>query len=183
MVSHPLSMREALGSIPRLSTFVIARPAPTLLVTTTTPVGFEPTRGDPIGLAGRRLNRLAKVSMYVERGHLLLAHTHTHPGFAGIGEDGDSAEAAGSSATQGPAAIFVCHVAPRPRGRASALAKRMAARDGGQGRRGHLRRGGGAKQPPIQCAAKKRLGCLRPPAGALPRAQPVCPRHPGRPTA
>ena len=29
----------------------------------TTPVGFEPTRGDPIGLAGRRLNRSAKVSM------------------------------------------------------------------------------------------------------------------------
>ena len=28
----------------------------------TTPVGFEPTRGDPIGLAGRRLSRLAKVS-------------------------------------------------------------------------------------------------------------------------
>jgi hypothetical protein len=29
----------------------------------TTPVGFEATRGDPIGLAGRRLNRSAKVSM------------------------------------------------------------------------------------------------------------------------
>ena len=28
----------------------------------TTPVGFEPTRGDPIGLAGRRLNGSAKVS-------------------------------------------------------------------------------------------------------------------------
>ena len=28
-----------------------------------TPVGFEPTRGDPIGLAGRRLNRSAKVSV------------------------------------------------------------------------------------------------------------------------
>ena len=28
-----------------------------------TPVGFEPTRGDPIGLAGRRLNRSAKVSL------------------------------------------------------------------------------------------------------------------------
>ena len=27
-----------------------------------TPVGFEPTRGDPIGLAGRRLGRSAKVS-------------------------------------------------------------------------------------------------------------------------
>ena len=31
----------------------------------TTPVGFELTRGDPIGLAGRRLNRSAKVSMAV----------------------------------------------------------------------------------------------------------------------
>ena len=29
----------------------------------TTPVGFEPTRGDPIGLAGRHLNRSAKVSL------------------------------------------------------------------------------------------------------------------------
>ena len=29
----------------------------------TTPVGFEPTRGDPIALAGRRLNRSAKVSV------------------------------------------------------------------------------------------------------------------------
>ena len=28
----------------------------------TTPVGFEPTRGDPIGLAGRLLNHSAKVS-------------------------------------------------------------------------------------------------------------------------
>ena len=28
----------------------------------TTPVGFEPTRGDPIGLAGRRLSHSAKVS-------------------------------------------------------------------------------------------------------------------------
>ena len=28
-----------------------------------TPVGFEPTRGDPIGLAGRRLSRSAKVSV------------------------------------------------------------------------------------------------------------------------
>ena len=30
--------------------------------TPATPVGFEPTRGDPIGLAGRRLSRSAKVS-------------------------------------------------------------------------------------------------------------------------
>ena len=33
----------------------------------TTPVGFEPTRGDPIGLAGRRLNRSAKVSFKKRR--------------------------------------------------------------------------------------------------------------------
>ena len=32
-------------------------------VAQTTPVGFEPTRGDPIGLAGRRLSHSAKVSM------------------------------------------------------------------------------------------------------------------------
>ena len=31
-----------------------------------TPVGFEPTRGDPIGLAGRHLNRSAKVSLMLE---------------------------------------------------------------------------------------------------------------------
>ena len=31
-----------------------------------TPVGFEPTRGDPIGLAGRRLNRSVKVSLMLE---------------------------------------------------------------------------------------------------------------------
>ena len=31
-----------------------------------TPVGFEPTRGDPIGLAGRRLDRSAKVSSVLE---------------------------------------------------------------------------------------------------------------------
>jgi hypothetical protein len=29
----------------------------------TTPVGLEPTRGDPIDLAGRRINRSAKVSL------------------------------------------------------------------------------------------------------------------------
>ena len=38
----------------------------------TTPVGFEPTRGDPIGLAGRRLNRSAKVSLMIGRGNLVL---------------------------------------------------------------------------------------------------------------
>ena len=36
---------------------------PRAMLTTTTPVGFEPTRGDPIGLAGRRLNHSAKVSL------------------------------------------------------------------------------------------------------------------------
>ena len=35
------------------------------LETKTTPVGFEPARGDPIGLAGRRLNRSAKVSLCI----------------------------------------------------------------------------------------------------------------------
>ena len=37
-----------------------------------TPVGFEPTRGDPIGLAGRRLNHSAKVSMcaFAEQRHV-----------------------------------------------------------------------------------------------------------------
>ena len=35
-----------------------------------TPVGFEPTRGDPIGLAGRRLNHSAKVSLaYIHSTH------------------------------------------------------------------------------------------------------------------
>ena len=38
---------------------------------TATPVGFEPTRGDPIGLAGRRLNHSAKVSLHTF-GRLLL---------------------------------------------------------------------------------------------------------------
>jgi hypothetical protein len=32
-------------------------------MTEKTPVGFEPTRGDPIGLAGRRPNRSATVSL------------------------------------------------------------------------------------------------------------------------
>ena len=36
----------------------------------TTPVGFEPRRGDPIGLAGRRLNHSAKVSS--DLGHIIL---------------------------------------------------------------------------------------------------------------
>ena len=32
-------------------------------------MGFEPTRGDPIGLAGRRLSHSAKVSL--NKGHLI----------------------------------------------------------------------------------------------------------------
>jgi hypothetical protein len=44
-----------------------------------TPVGFEPTRGDPIGLAGRRLNHSAKVSVARNtRDHGTRTHTHTH---------------------------------------------------------------------------------------------------------
>ena len=39
-----------------------------------TPVGFEPTRGGPIGLAGRRLNRSAKVSMLQSDGKYALAY-------------------------------------------------------------------------------------------------------------
>ena len=42
-----------------------------------TPVGFEPTRGDPIGLAGRRLNHSAKVSL-TRSAQPHGAHTHTH---------------------------------------------------------------------------------------------------------
>ena len=38
------------------------KPATLVYEIKATPVGFEPTRGDPIGLAGRRLNRSAKVS-------------------------------------------------------------------------------------------------------------------------
>ena len=40
-----------------------------------TPVGFEPTRGDPIGLAGRRLSRSAKVSSAKSASQL-----HSSPG-------------------------------------------------------------------------------------------------------
>ena len=38
-------------------------------------MGFEPTRGDPIGLAGRRLNRSAKVSLL----NTIEDHTHGRP--------------------------------------------------------------------------------------------------------
>ena len=42
-----------------------------------TPVGFEPTRGDPIGLASRRLSRSAKVSS-AQSARQLLAASRTH---------------------------------------------------------------------------------------------------------
>ena len=32
-------------------------------------MGFEPTQGDPIGLAGRRLSHSAKVSLRAKSGH------------------------------------------------------------------------------------------------------------------
>ena len=36
-----------------------------VLAAKTTPVGFEPTRAEPTGLAGRRLNHSAKVSLVI----------------------------------------------------------------------------------------------------------------------
>ena len=42
-----------------------------------TPVGFEPMRGDPIGLAGRRLNRSASVSFVAISIHPLTCNTYT----------------------------------------------------------------------------------------------------------
>ena len=51
---------------------------PIELTAKTTPVGFEPTRGDPIGLAGRSLNRSAKVSLIpaeeIKHVHYLALH-------------------------------------------------------------------------------------------------------------
>ena len=58
--------------LPQLNIFIQRSPSPlspaflaedAALTQKTTPVGFEPTRGDPMGLAGRRLNRSAKVSL------------------------------------------------------------------------------------------------------------------------
>ena len=46
--------------------------------TPATPVGFEPTRGDPIGLAGRRLNRSAKVSLRAISKHFDLCNPGSH---------------------------------------------------------------------------------------------------------
>ena len=51
---HPLAIGAALTKV---RTYQLLQPRPTA-----TPVGFEPTRGDPIGLAGRRLSHSAKVS-------------------------------------------------------------------------------------------------------------------------
>ena len=45
-------------------------------IAATTPVGFESTRGDRIGLAGRRLNHSAKVScMHRKASHVFLRKT------------------------------------------------------------------------------------------------------------
>ena len=46
------------AALTHVKTHQLLQPMPTA-----TPVGFEPTRGDPIGLAGRRLSRSAKVSL------------------------------------------------------------------------------------------------------------------------
>ena len=49
---------------------------------TSTPVGFEPTRGDPIGLAGRRLSHSAKVSMLTRSGQdLYMSHCDMERGW------------------------------------------------------------------------------------------------------
>ena len=42
-----------------------------------TPVGFEPMRGDPIGLAGRRLNRPANVPLVAISIRPLTGNTYT----------------------------------------------------------------------------------------------------------
>jgi hypothetical protein len=55
----------------------ISRQEDPTLIWKTTPVGFEPTRGDPIGLAGRRLNRSASVL----DGPTLEQAPHSHLGF------------------------------------------------------------------------------------------------------
>ena len=57
---------EVPGSIPghgKFSHFVLRETSTRLdFAKTSTPVGFEPTRAEPTGLAGRRLNHSAKVS-------------------------------------------------------------------------------------------------------------------------
>ena len=60
----------------------------------TTPVGFEPTRGDPIGLAGRRLNHSAKVSLpFIGTSHIF--HFGVDKPQARIGDDGAGANCGG----------------------------------------------------------------------------------------
>ena len=56
-----LRLRRAVGFASIFRPFIQRQDSPTPIFKTT-PVGFEPTRGDPIGLAGRRLNHSAKVS-------------------------------------------------------------------------------------------------------------------------
>ena len=57
-----LRLRRAVGFASIFRPFIQRQDSPTPIFKTT-PVGFEPTRGDPIGLPGRRLNRSAKVSL------------------------------------------------------------------------------------------------------------------------
>ena len=56
----------------------------------TTPVGFEPTRGDPIGLAGRRLNRSAKVSSAKPKDAMIVAQHAVSQHAVGVGVGGRS---------------------------------------------------------------------------------------------
>ena len=51
-----------MSSRPERAMKLVLETAGRLEASQATPVGFEPTRADPIGLAGRRLNRSAKVS-------------------------------------------------------------------------------------------------------------------------
>ena len=79
--TQPLSTLSGQDSLTRaLKTYVMPPGTQDPLATLTTPykstpVGFEPTRGDPIGLAGRRLSRLGKVSSAKSASQL-----HSSPG-------------------------------------------------------------------------------------------------------
>ena len=71
--------RYKLGCCGNASLFPRVESSPPLafrILRKTTPVGFKPMRGDPIGLAGRRLNRSAKVSLvrFVSYANLSLIH-------------------------------------------------------------------------------------------------------------
>jgi hypothetical protein len=60
----PASGAGGPGFDPRNSPVVLRFILPLLMASNkTTPVGFEPTRAEPTGLAGRRLNHSAKVSL------------------------------------------------------------------------------------------------------------------------